>query len=118
MRPPFAQRRRLFYRLARMREHYDATAVAGMLEGLAEMIAHPLRPDRPVVIVGIRTRGETLADRLSNRLAQHHQFTAIERGVLDITLYRDDLSEIGPKPMVRPDADRFGYRGQAAGAGG
>ena len=24
------------------------------------------------------------------------------RGVLDITLYRDDLSEIGPRPLVRP----------------
>ncbi len=29
-------------------------------------------------------------------------FNHIGRGVLDITLYRDDLSEIGPKPMVRP----------------
>src|SRR5689334_14049567 len=29
-------------------------------------------------------------------------FKNIGRGVLDITLYRDDLSEIGPKPMVRP----------------
>src|SRR5205085_5229701 len=26
----------------------------------------------------------------------------IGRGVLDITLHRDDLSEVGPKPMVRP----------------
>ena len=26
----------------------------------------------------------------------------IERGILDITLYRDDLSEVGPRPMVRP----------------
>ncbi|HWB53108.1 MAG TPA: phosphoribosyltransferase family protein, partial [Tepidisphaeraceae bacterium] len=29
-------------------------------------------------------------------------FAQIGRGVLDITLYRDDLSEIGPNPMVRP----------------
>src|SRR5690606_6627713 len=29
-------------------------------------------------------------------------FSHIQRGVLDITLYRDDLSEIGPRPLVRP----------------
>src|SRR5580698_4890888 len=29
-------------------------------------------------------------------------FGSIGRGVLDITLYRDDLTEIGPGPMVRP----------------
>jgi pyrimidine operon attenuation protein/uracil phosphoribosyltransferase len=29
-------------------------------------------------------------------------FGRIGRGVLDITLYRDDLSEIGPSPIVRP----------------
>ena len=85
-----------------MREHYDAVAVAGMIEGLAARVTERFRPDRPLLIVGIRTRGETLAERLAQRLAQHHQFTAIERGVLDITLYRDDLSEVGPKPMVRP----------------
>ncbi|HTW95071.1 MAG TPA: phosphoribosyltransferase family protein, partial [Tepidisphaeraceae bacterium] len=37
------------------------------------------------------------AQRLSAK-----EFTKILRGVLDITLYRDDLSEIGPRPMVRP----------------
>jgi pyrimidine operon attenuation protein/uracil phosphoribosyltransferase len=51
--------------------------------------------------VGIRTRGEVLAERLAQLLAvRGHR--RIERGVLDITLYRDDLSEIGPRPMVRP----------------
>ncbi|MBV8781272.1 MAG: bifunctional pyr operon transcriptional regulator/uracil phosphoribosyltransferase PyrR [Phycisphaerae bacterium] len=84
-----------------MREHYDSAAVAGMIEGLAAQIAERFRPDHPFVVIGIRTRGETLAERLCQRLT-HHSFTAIERGVLDITLYRDDLSEIGPRPMVRP----------------
>src|SRR5205814_8027966 len=52
-------------------------------------------------IVGIRTRGEILAQRLA-ALLQTQGFSRIGRGVLDITLYRDDLSEIGPRPLVRP----------------
>lgn len=73
-----------------------------MIEQLASRISAAYPPAAgPIVVVGIRTRGETLADRLVELLekAGHSQ---IGRGVLDITLYRDDLSEIGPRPMVRP----------------
>jgi len=42
-----------------------------------------------------------LAERLVP-LLQRAGHEHIGRGVLDITLYRDDLSEIGPRPMVRP----------------
>ena len=56
----------------------------------------------PLNIVGIRTRGETLAERLDRDAARAAASTQIGRGVLDITLYRDDLSEIGPRPLVRP----------------
>jgi len=57
-------------------------------------------------VVGIRTRGETLAERLTDVLRKRG-FKNIGRGVLDITLYRDDLSEVGPKPMVRPTEINF-----------
>lgn len=52
-------------------------------------------------LVGIRTRGEVLAERIT-ALLRGRGYGPIGRGVLDITLYRDDLSEIGPRPMVRP----------------
>jgi pyrimidine operon attenuation protein/uracil phosphoribosyltransferase len=42
-----------------------------------------------------------LAARIAALLAARG-FSRIGRGVLDITLYRDDLSEIGPRPLVRP----------------
>jgi len=90
-----------------MREHYDSTDVSRLIDELTDKIAAALTPRSPVVVVGIRTRGETLAARLTDALGQRG-FISIDRGVLDITLYRDDLSEIGPKPMVRPtkiDAD-------------
>ena len=72
-----------------------------MVEHLAGGIAAAFPADQPLNVVGIRTRGETLARRLTAML-QSRGHGRIGRGVLDITLYRDDLSEIGPRPMVRP----------------
>jgi pyrimidine operon attenuation protein/uracil phosphoribosyltransferase len=84
-----------------MREHYDSADVGRLIDELASNLASSFAPAAPLVIVGIRTRGETLAVRLTDAL-RARGFDTIGRGVLDITLYRDDLSEIGPKPMVRP----------------
>src|SRR5438045_5562304 len=85
-----------------MRAHYDDNEVRQMIERLASQItaAYPASTG-PLTIVGIRTRGEVLAERLVP-LLQRAGHANIGRGVLDITLYRDDLSEIGPRPMVRP----------------
>jgi pyrimidine operon attenuation protein / uracil phosphoribosyltransferase len=84
-----------------MRTQYDQADVRRAVDHLAAKVAAAFNPALPLVIVGIRTRGHTVADRLSDIL-QRGSFSRVERGVLDITLYRDDLSEIGPRPMVRP----------------
>ena len=91
-----------------MRTHFDADEVGRWTEQLASDITAAYPPSRgSIVVVGIRTRGEVLAERLVKMLLEQGHRN-IGRGVLDITLYRDDLSEIGPRPMVRPtriDAD-------------
>lgn len=84
-----------------MRNEYDQADVSRAIEKLINEIAGAFTSDRAITIVGIRTRGETLAQRITEVL-KARGFGKIERGVLDITLYRDDLSEVGPKPMVRP----------------
>jgi pyrimidine operon attenuation protein / uracil phosphoribosyltransferase len=84
-----------------MRNEYDEADVRRMIEHLGAAIAGQFAPDRPLNVVGVRTRGETIAGRITE-LLKAKGFTRIGRGVLDITLYRDDLSEIGPRPMVRP----------------
>ena len=84
-----------------MRNQYDQADVARMVEHLVDEVAGEFSPDRAINVVGIRTRGETLAGRLAVGLARRG-FSRIGRGVLDITLYRDDLSEVGPRPLVRP----------------
>ncbi len=84
-----------------MRNQYDEGDVGRMVRSLASDIAGAFNPLQPLNIIGIRTRGETLAKRLTEEL-KTLGFQHIGPGVLDITLYRDDLSEVGPKPMVRP----------------
>ena len=51
-------------------------------------------------LVGIRRRGVPLAERLG-RLIGRIEDTNIPVGTLDITFYRDDLSTLGPKPVVQ-----------------
>ncbi|MBN2394967.1 MAG: bifunctional pyr operon transcriptional regulator/uracil phosphoribosyltransferase PyrR [Candidatus Atribacteria bacterium] len=50
-------------------------------------------------IIGIQTRGEFLAKRISENI-YHIESLRIPVGVLDITLYRDDLKEKQPRVMM------------------
>jgi len=70
------------------------------LDGLYESIVSQLPPDAQIAVIGIRTRGETLAGRIAQRLRDEKQL-AVRRGVLDITFYRDDLSRQRGAPLVR-----------------
>ena len=83
-----------------MKTLLDAKELPATLERMAGEIAQAAPKEAPVAVVGIRRRGETLAQRLVPLLTKagvkptHH-------GVLDITLYRDDLTTIGPAAVVR-----------------
>src|SRR5438876_12040961 len=51
-------------------------------------------------LVGIRRRGVPLAERLGKIISRIENCT-VPVGTLDITFYRDDLSTLGPKPVVQ-----------------
>lgn len=70
-------------------------ALARMASEVIELVAAAER----VVLVGIQRRGTELADRLA-ALVEPQLDRPLQRGALDITLYRDDLSTIGPRPVV------------------
>lgn len=53
-----------------------------------------------LAIVGIRTGGAHLSERLVNKI-QQESGTTVESGILDITLYRDDLALDKKQPIVR-----------------
>ena len=84
-----------------MQTRYSQADVAHVIDELSARISSAFESHKPMTIVGVRTRGEVLARRITEKLTAKG-FKQIERGILDITLYRDDLSEIGPRPMVRP----------------
>jgi pyrimidine operon attenuation protein/uracil phosphoribosyltransferase len=50
-------------------------------------------------LIGVRRRGVPLAERLSKSI-EHIENVRVPVGTLDITFYRDDLSTVGPKPVV------------------
>ena len=52
-------------------------------------------------LVGIKRRGIPIAERLARHIERIEK-APVPVGTLDITLYRDDLSTVGPKPVVRP----------------
>lgn len=52
-----------------------------------------------LVLVGIQRRGVELSRRLKQRIDQR-EGSAVPTGKLDITLYRDDLQTIGPRPVI------------------
>jgi pyrimidine operon attenuation protein/uracil phosphoribosyltransferase len=67
------------------------------LDRMAEEIVEQAGTDH-LILVGIQRRGVELADRLAARIEARHG--PVGRGKLDITLYRDDLQQIGPRPVV------------------
>ncbi len=55
---------------------------------------------RDLVVIGIRSRGSHLAQRLARQI-EEIEGVEIPVGVLDITLYRDDLTRCEHQPVVR-----------------
>lgn len=70
------------------------------LRELAKQVRNAFPDLGNLLVLGIRTRGVPLADRLRAELEEQSGMP-VTGGVLDITLYRDDLSTLGPQPMVR-----------------
>jgi pyrimidine operon attenuation protein/uracil phosphoribosyltransferase len=93
-----------------MQEHpiLNAEAMQAAVAQLAENIlaAHV---GKPLAIVGIHTRGVILADRLANHLEARG--VNLERGTLDISLYRDDLSNLSALPHIEGSDIPFDVEG-------
>ena len=74
----------------------------GLDRSLTRMAYEILEKNKGVedlVFVGIRTRGVFLAQRLRDKISDTEK-TEIPLGILDITLYRDDIKSSQPKPLL------------------
>jgi len=84
--------------------HQRTVLDAGQIRDVVRRLAAEIVDSNPgvddLLLVGIRTRGvpfaEALADEVASRVGRRPAI-----GVLDITLYRDDLSTIAPQPLVK-----------------
>jgi pyrimidine operon attenuation protein/uracil phosphoribosyltransferase len=86
----------------------DERAIARALARMASEIVERAGGTDGLVLVGIQSRGVPLAERL-RALIRQHEGVDVPGGKLDITLYRDDLQMVGPRPVVGetslPDLD-------------
>ncbi|MEJ5301739.1 MAG: bifunctional pyr operon transcriptional regulator/uracil phosphoribosyltransferase PyrR [Thermodesulforhabdaceae bacterium] len=78
----------------------NSLEVQKTIEQLAQSIAADIRQADQCVLVGIRTRGVYLADRL-RKIISENIGQDVSMGRLDITLYRDDWTRLNYYPLVR-----------------
>ncbi|MCS7236275.1 MAG: bifunctional pyr operon transcriptional regulator/uracil phosphoribosyltransferase PyrR [Armatimonadota bacterium] len=89
----------------------DAQAIARAVVRIAHEIVERNRGVENLAVVGIRTRGDVLARRLAAAI-ERIEGTAVPVGVLDITLYRDDLDLRPDRPTVNRTEVPFDVRGK------
>lgn len=77
----------------------DSARINRALSRLASEIIEDNHSVGDLYLVGIRRRGVPLAERMADKIADL-EGTRPTVGMLDITLYRDDLSTVGANPVV------------------
>src|SRR5437899_165069 len=87
--------------LVERRELLDGAGIQRALKRIAhEIVERNAHAQGPLLLVGIRTAGVPLAERLKQLIAETGELGQPELGAIDITLYRDDVFEGLPKPEV------------------
>ena len=90
---------------------FDANRLQATLDNLAGEIVNTFKTPDDVVLIGIRTRGVELAQRLQKLVSDKYR-QEIPMGIMDITLYRDDLSQLASQPLVQPSRLPFDVSGK------
>ena len=77
----------------------DEKAIGRAITRISHEIIERNKGIEDVVLVGIKTRGVPIADRISKKIEQI-EGSKVDTGQIDITLYRDDLKTINTDPVV------------------
>ena len=77
----------------------DQKGIQDALKGIAQQVVARHGSPKDLVLVGIRTAGAFLANRLCDEIMKGTEEKPLI-GVLDINLYRDDWTRIGPNPKL------------------
>jgi pyrimidine operon attenuation protein/uracil phosphoribosyltransferase len=89
----------------------DQADVARIVDRIAHQILENTGGAAETVLLGIPTRGAPLARRLADRL-RAFESVDVPVGVLDITLYRDDLRLRGVRPLADTQEPAGGVDGK------
>ena len=89
----------------------DSQAISRALTRIAHEILEHNRTTDNLAIVGIRSRGAYLAQRLAE-CVKKIDGEEVPVGILDITLYRDDLTLLNHQPVVRKTEIGFDISGK------
>jgi pyrimidine operon attenuation protein/uracil phosphoribosyltransferase len=93
------------------KEILNSYELDGIISRLAfQIIEKCTQPDK-IKLIGIKRRGAILADRIAKKIEEFKNFK-LDVGYLDITLYRDDLTEISEYPQVLGTEINFDVRGK------
>jgi pyrimidine operon attenuation protein / uracil phosphoribosyltransferase len=87
-------------RVVEKRQLLSSEEIGRTLNRLAHEIVEKSGGTKDLALIGVRRRGVPLAHRLSN-IIRDSSHAEVPVGTLDITLYRDDLSTVGPQPIVQ-----------------
>jgi pyrimidine operon attenuation protein / uracil phosphoribosyltransferase len=93
------------------RQLLSAKEIDRTLQRLAHEIVEKSGGAKDLVLIGVRRRGVPLSERLAKTIRAYAQVD-LPVGILDITLYRDDLSTVGPQPIVHSTHIDFSVDGR------
>lgn len=85
--------------MKKQKQVLDASDIKRALIRIAHEIIEHHKGVKDLFLVGIKTRGFPLAERIS-KIIEEIEGVKLPVGVLDITLYRDDLSTINAMPII------------------
>ena len=77
----------------------DEKAIGRAITRISHEIIERNKGIEDIVLVGIKTRGVPIADRISKKIEQI-EGSKVDTGQIDITLYRDDLKEVNVDPII------------------
>lgn len=89
----------------------DADKLRRTLTRIAHEILERNRGTENLVLIGIRRRGVPLAERLQ-KLIREIEGVEVPLGILDITLYRDDLTTLSVQPVIHRTEIPFNINGK------
>ncbi len=89
----------------------DKENIRRTLMRIAHEILEKNKGREDLCVIGIRTRGAVLAERLNDCIGQI-EGSGVPVGILDITLYRDDLTLVSTQPLVRETMVSFDITGK------